>query len=244
MGTAHADAYRGVQQRVAELLTDDTAGVTVPATPAWAVLDVVAHLCGLGRDWLDGNLEGYGTPAWTDRHVADRRGLSAAALLAEWEETTGALAALLADPEGTGITFPVITAFGPVSAQAAPVIVVTDAVIHEHDMRGALGTPGARDSDAVELAMRSHVAVLRFIGAAAGLPDLLLSATDTGRQWRVGRGEPEATLEAPAFELFRATAGRRSLDQIEAMTWSGASASWVENIVMPAFTMPAAALIE
>ncbi len=244
MGATHADAYRGVQQRVTELLTDDTAAVVVPATPAWAVRDVVAHLCGLGRDWLDGDLAGYGTAAWTDRHVADRRGLSAADVVAEWEATTDALRPLLVNPESAGIAFPVITAFGPVSAQAAPVIVVTDACIHEHDIRAALGAPGARDSDAVDIAMRSHVAVLRFVGAAAGLPDLLLSATDTGRQWRVGRGEPEATLEAPAFELFRATSGRRSLGQIEAMTWSGASASWIENIVMPAFSMPAEALIE
>ena len=66
-------AYAGIRHRTTELLADVSdaeAGATrVPACPAWSVTDVVAHLYGVQRDILDGNLEGVATEPWADDQV-------------------------------------------------------------------------------------------------------------------------------------------------------------------------------
>lgn len=244
MGLEHAAAYNRVRGRIVELVTSGNAGTPVPACPAWSVGDVVSHLSGLARDVLEGNLEGLATPQWTARHLEERRALSLDDVKGEWEHTIAHFAGLLIDPRSADLPTMVVTVYGPVTPAVLPAIVVTDAVVHEHDIRGALGRPGARDSAAVHIAMRSHVALLRFIGAARELPDLEMVASDTDQRWRVGRGEHAATLTAPAFELFRATAGRRSAEQIAAMSWAGDSDGWVEHLVMPSYSIPGTALVE
>ncbi|MGH9185422.1 MAG: hypothetical protein ACRD0U_06370, partial [Acidimicrobiales bacterium] len=128
---------------------------------------------------------------------------------------------------------------------------VTDLTTHEHDIRTALGRPGARDSAGVAVGADFLVAVGLHAGVSGrGLPPLTVRA---GRQsWTVGTGEPPAampaaieqatneqfaaalfdpreppvgiepvgTLEAPAFELFRALTGRRSAAQIRSLGWT------------------------
>jgi hypothetical protein len=92
--------------------------------------------------------------------------------------------------------------------------------------------------------MRSHVGLLRFIGAARKLPSLLLWPTDHDTAYAVGRGDAEIVLTAPLFELFRATAGRRSLRQIRDMDWSEDPGPWLEHLVMPSYAAPDADLRE
>ena len=52
VGAEHATAYRGVRQRVTELIAPlgDVRDRPCPATPAWSVHDVLAHMVGVCDD--------------------------------------------------------------------------------------------------------------------------------------------------------------------------------------------------
>ena len=243
MTDAHAAAYRGAQGRIAEL---SRAGheVPVPATPGWSVQDLVAHLAGLAKDWVTGRLDGYASAGWTAQQVEERSDWPLDAVLAEWTGCLDPLAQILAAPEKAGLPDPLMTAFGPVAAGAWPDIVVTDIALHEHDIRAALGVPGARDSDAVLLTMRSHVAMLRFVAGAYGLPSLLLEPSNGPRTYQIGRDEPSLTLRATLYELFRATGGRRSRNQMAALDWSTDPGAWLDHLVMPSYGVPEEDLVE
>ncbi len=243
MSADHAQAYEQARLRIAELATHGPEAA-VPATPGWSVQDLVAHLTGLAADWVSGNLEAYASAGWTARQVEERSGRPLAEVLAEWESSAPRLGAILTEPGAAGLPDPLMTAFGPVASAAWPDMIVTDAAMHEHDIRGGLGEPGARTSHAVMLALRSHVGLLRFVGGAFGLPPLVLHPTDGEREYRIGREEPQLALRATAFELFRATGGRRSLAQIAAMDWSDDPGEWLNHLVMPSYTAPEDDLVE
>jgi uncharacterized protein (TIGR03083 family) len=200
-GPDHGDAYRALRERVTELMQaapaqalDDIA----PATPAWRVRDVLAHLVGVTADVLAGRLDGVATDAWTARQVAERRERSVADLLAEWE--------------GNGVAFDDAMRAAPdqITGQA-----VFDAVTHEHDLRHALGVPGARDSDAVGIAWTWIVAAR----GRGGGPALALRTEDG--EFVVGTGSPVATVAASRFELLRAQSGRRTASEVVAYEWHG-----------------------
>ncbi|MDQ3757703.1 MAG: hypothetical protein M3394_07630, partial [Actinomycetota bacterium] len=194
--------------------------------------DVVAHLAGVCADVLAGNIEGVATDPWTAAQVEARRGRSIKELVDEWSEVAPPV-------EGMAEHFP-----GRVATQW-----VLDLTTHEHDIRHALRTPGARDSDAVAMALEFMVGGLATSVAAHGLPPLEVRAD--GASWVVGgEGEtdmgavllgaeppiggdrvPEATVEASGFELFRALTGRRSVDQVRRFSWTGDAERY-----LPAFT--------
>jgi hypothetical protein len=96
---------------------------------------------------------------------------------------------------------------------------VTDLAVHAQDVRGALGVPGDRDSAGVSVSLASYAAALGLRLAINGLPPLRIRY---GAKERVaGQGDPGATWEGDRFEIVRALSGRRSRDQILAMTWTG-----------------------
>jgi uncharacterized protein (TIGR03083 family) len=197
-----ARAYRGCRERVTELVTDlDEQGArhTVPACPNWTVHDVLAHLSGGVADALAGRMEGAGTDPWTAAQVRERADHPLVAILDEWNSNAPQVE-------------PLMDAAGEVGRQA-----VADVATHEHDIRGALARPGARDSDAI------------LIGLGFGAEQLITSAAARGISMRVqamegvsfGSDEPSVTLIGDTFELFRAIHGRRSVDQIRDMKWEG-----------------------
>jgi uncharacterized protein (TIGR03083 family) len=201
----HADAYRGIRERVTALtasIDDATAEQLAPATPDWRVKDVLAHLVGVNADVVAGKIEGAGTDPWTEAQVAPRRGRSVAELLAEWDEVAPTLIEIIpAIPDGPRGQL------------------IFDAMTHEFDLRGALGQPGGRDTDAAAIGFGWAADVVTFLRDGAGAGALCLR-NEYGDHIS-GSGDVTATVAADRFELYRAMVGRRSRAQIAAFDWDG-----------------------
>jgi uncharacterized protein (TIGR03083 family) len=229
----NAAIYDETRRRIGDLVRrhPDGARLTVAACPAWSVRDVVAHLAGLAADWRNLNLADYGSDAWADAQIASRAGFDIATLLEEWDEHTEAIRPMLTDPESAGLP------------AYMPAIVITDLAAHEHDIRGALAEPGARDSEAVTVGLRSQVGGMRQHFGRLGLPTLRIDAVGV-REWMIGTEEPVATLRGTAFELFRATGGRRTMDEVRAMGWEGDREVFIPHLLQPPYGWPEAPLGE
>ena len=201
MGEVSA-AYAGCRERIADLtgrLDRGQAATVVPACPEWTVHDVVAHLTGIVDDALAGRLDGVATDPWTAAQVEARRDRTIADMLAEWD--------------ARGATFEeMLDAAGDLGRQA-----VADVVTHEHDLRAALGAPGARDSDGVRIGLGFVAAA--FVDSAAERGIGVRVRTTDGSEF--GGQDAGAVLTGEPFELLRAMTGRRSLDQLRTMHWNG-----------------------
>jgi len=198
-----AEIYAGAQERVVRMAEQcGLAGLAlrVPGTPEWTVSDVVAHLAGVTSDFLNGRLDGVATPAWTARQVDQRRGRAVAEVLAEWAADAPEMQARLA-----------------ASDQLAPVAI--DALTHEHDLRGALGRPGASDPEAVGAVLQRLGPVLGGRFNQAGLPGLRMVSGENDEIF--GSAPVGACVSASPMELFRALFGRRSAAQVRAFAWAG-----------------------
>jgi uncharacterized protein (TIGR03083 family) len=217
-------AYHGVRERVAEIVGSLDPGTDVapaPATPAWTVHDLLAHLVGVARDVVEGRLDGVTTEAWTAAQVDRRRDVPTAALLAEWDEFGAHFESeLVAIPEH-------------VAGQA-----VLDAVTHEHDLRHATGQGGARTSDATTVAFDWACATRTHLRAPA-----LRFRTDAGERVS-GAGEPVATVTASRFELLRAFTGRRTEAEVRAFGWDAPDVRPALLLLAPIFTFRSASLQE
>lgn len=109
---------------VAELagrLTDDQLTTAVPATPAWTVHGVLAHLAGTAADVTTRQTEGAPGEAWTQRQVDERREASIAELVGELRGTLPSMA-------------------GAIGASDPPAL-VWNLVVHLADVTEALGLP-------------------------------------------------------------------------------------------------------
>jgi len=209
VGTAYASTRHRISDLVADPATGDAAR-TVPCCPAWSVHDVVAHLAGVVDDVLAGRLDGVATDPWTAAQVELRRGRPLAEVVDEWNALAPQFEQFL-------------DSVGPPGAQA-----VADIVTHEHDIRQALGSPGARDSDALAIGLDFIAPGLRESARQRGIAPPGLRTPD-GRAWpEPGDG---ASVIATAFDLVRASTGRRSVAQLRALDWQGDV-----EAVLPAFT--------
>jgi uncharacterized protein (TIGR03083 family) len=247
--------YEGVRKRLVGIVTeiDDPASVPVPACPGWSVHDVVAHLAGSCADVMAMNLAGLASDDWTRAQVEARRDTPFAEVVAEWEQLGPKIAAIVDD-------FPGYTGNQSVS----------DLTVHEHDIRGAVGSPGARDSDGVNVTLDFLLTVIVHGGMCAqGLGPLEVRAGD--RSWVAGSAKagdgtfdldamrnlafsgerpsndgetPVAILTAEPFELFRAFTGRRSAAQIAGYDWSGQAERFLPMFDVTPFSTRADDLIE
>lgn len=191
------ELYRQTKDRIVELLRDagDAAWeIPVVTCPGWSVRAVVAHVVAVGEEFADGRLTGAPTDAQTAVQVARFGHHTPVDLLIAWDAAADALERMARDRE-----------------LLAP---VGDVVSHEHDIRTALGRPGARDSAAVHYACEQLFAILR-----TPVP-LRVVVEDT--EYRTGPGGGgELCLHTTRFESLRWRTGRRSRAQLAAMDWSG-----------------------
>lgn len=174
-------AYVDLRTRVVELLhslPETDADRMVPHCPKWTVRDLAAHLLGVPEDILAGRMDGVTTEAWTQSQVERHRGETLTRIASQWAATAAGIDPLLPQVPP------------PTNSQ-----LVLDAVTHEHDLRHAVGRPGARDSSAIEVAL----GFLFDMGERRG-SDIAAELEHDG---------------IDRFELVRALSGRRSAEQIE-----------------------------
>jgi uncharacterized protein (TIGR03083 family) len=203
-----ARLYQETRGRIAGLVTslDETAlSTSVGACPGWSVRDVVAHVTAVAEDWASRRLTGPPTDEQTAMHVARFNGCHIAEILAVW-----AAAAAQLDQMAE-------------SASVEPPL--GDIACHEHDIRSAIGRPGARDSGAVWFTSDRLLDSLRT--------PVPLQVIVEDEQYRSGPDdEPELTLRTTRFDALRWRTGRRSRAQLAAMEWSGDPAAVLDHLCL------------
>jgi uncharacterized protein (TIGR03083 family) len=200
--------YRETRERLTGLvagLDEADLGTPVPACPGWSVADVIGHLAAIPEDALAGRLTGPPSEEETAAQVARFRGKPMAQTLAGWTE----LAPRFEE---------VVAAF-----KVWPAVI--DVASHEQDIRGAVGQPGARDTEVIRETSGWLLARLA--------PPVRLRVTVEQAQIQVGPDDaPVLGLTTTWYEAFRWRMGRRSRDQLAALDWSGDPAPVLDHLVV------------
>lgn len=204
LSSLYLDTYARLAALVAGL--DAAALATpVPACPGWSVQDVVAHELATTEDALAGRLTGPPSEQETAAQVARFKGHDIAGMLTTWARTAPKFAEVVA-------AFKVWPA-------------VIDVASHEQDIRGALGRPGARDTQAIQLAADL---LLRSLD-----PPVPIRVSVTGASFSVGPADgAELGLATSRFDAFRWRMGRRSRAQLAALDWSGDPAPVLDHLTV------------
>jgi uncharacterized protein (TIGR03083 family) len=177
----------------------------VAACPGWSIRDVVAHLAATADDIGQGRLTGAPTDDETAAQIARFDGQPVSDVIAAWTDAAAHLNHLA---EIRGVELP-----------------VGDVTSHEHDVRAALGRPGARDSDAVRYSSDRLLKSLRT--------SVRLCVTVEDGEYRSGPDDGvEIGLRTTRFEALRWRTGRRSRAQLAAMDWSADPAPILDHLCM------------
>lgn len=207
-----AHEYKLSRTRITELIrssSPDVFRLPVPACPAWTVHDLVAHVSGIAAEIVQGNPPGSDSQAWVDAIVESRRSLTMSDLLEEWDTNGPIFEEMAAETRRLAV---------PLSY---------DNVVHEHDLRHAIGKPGARDSSGVVAAMEVGVWLMSNDLDRRGFGRVVFVAG--GREWVCGSGNVRLRLDldspnvsqTPIWELLRLTGSRRSFAQSSRYAWTG-----------------------
>lgn len=207
---SNAAIYDATKERITDLVTGKDGGTPVNACPGWSVKDVVAHLGGGLRDFVDRRFDGVESGEWGERQVRDRKDNSIDDAFAEWNSNRQLAEPLFDTPMGS--------------------VLITEVVMHEHDLRAALDRPGERDNVAVRSALTKPLQELDKRMRENAVPALRVELEHGERV--IGSGDPQGTLHASSFELLRAIGGRRSADQIKAMNWEGDPNTWISSLAL------------
>ena len=177
---------------LAESLPEAELDTPVPATPAWTVREVVAHLAGGPADVLNDRMDGAPGPEWTGRQVAERSGRSVDELLAELRGSVDAVVASVEGNDRPGL--------------------VWNAAVHHADLHEALGkgAPPPEMWQPVVAAMEPSLG--EHASALAGVPDyerfrMFFSRRSRSQTAGWGTGLDQETLDG--FAIF----GPRDDDQ-------------------------------
>ena len=188
------------------VLSEDELRVQVPATPAWSVRDVLAHVVGLVSD-LNAQrfplVDDGGGADWTQAQVDRTRGLTLRDLIAEWgNEAPKFEAGLRAFGYEFGSHF------------------LADLVVHYQDVRSALGLDPSADELTVAVSLDHYAGFISELLTANGWGKLEVVA---GHETRIlgGNGRLHAHLQTEPLELLRVMSGRRSVRQMRALDWQG-----------------------
>lgn len=215
-----AALYRETRVRLVGLvggLGPDELAAPVPACPGWSVADVVGHLAGVTEDAVAGRLAGPPDEATTAEEVARFRGRPIREVVGAWEELAPSFEEAIA------------------ASRVWPAVM--DVAAHEQDIRGALGRPGARDTEVVRAGadrllrgLRPPVPVL--VRVEDGAYRLGPGAGDDPDPGARPSGGPALELATTRFEAFRWRLGRRSRAQLAGLAWSADPAAVLDHLVV------------
>lgn len=179
---------------LARAVGEADADTVVPATPAWTVRNVVAHLTSVAHISANRLSWGEDVQATIDREVAARADHTVEEITNEWEALFVPLGQKFADrPSGA---------------------LVVDVVTHEHDVRAALGTAYHDHTAGLGEALSAMVGWVRYLGLVGEQGLLLRTPTS---QALFGGPEIGCEVELPSdWELFRLLGVRRSEEQLMA----------------------------
>ncbi len=193
-------------------LSDAEQEIVVPNCPEWTIRDVVAHVTGVNADVIDGNVAELGADEWTGHQVDSRAGMSVADICDEWEGIASRTTEFMSADPFMGVR------------------IGADLVTHIHDVLEALG----RSDDDLSVSGRNGVGIRSALSrygpffceraANAELPIVSVTVVPDAigdQGWTSGEGNAAATLSGSAFDLLRTFTGRRSVEQVLAMDWSG-----------------------
>lgn len=201
-------SYVELRDRMIALLRElpaDAAQITVPHCPEWTVQETVSHMMGVPEAIMLGDMDGVAGEEWTQRQVERHRGDSLKALADAWEAQGAQFLQILPN-----IPQPTLSQF------------VFDVTSHEHDVRHAVGQPGARDSGAVTVGLGF---IKTVIDSRDGIDIAVVNESSVS-----------------TFDLFRSLGGRRSREQIAAV---GLDVEYVEKVIGPMpYSLPATPIAE
>ncbi|WP_292976368.1 maleylpyruvate isomerase family mycothiol-dependent enzyme [Mycobacterium sp.] len=203
------EQWTQAQDRVIDLVADlDTAAANraVPACPDWTVQQLLAHMIGLDADVLAGDEPDDHNSDWTQRQVRERTDRSLSELLDEWRS----LRAPLVEWMQQNNTRP-----------------LGDIVIHEQDLRGALGRSGGQHTPA-QAAIRDMF-VQKFSDAVAQLEPIALVGDSWTWASRGGVDDAEVVVTATDFDLARSLVSRRSEKQLRDWTTRGDISPYLDS---------------
>lgn len=193
--------YHATRRRVSELvstLDDGDLAARVPACPDWTVHQLVAHLTGIPEALTSGSFPAGDLHEWLDELVAEREKVPVDELLERWAACEAGTSGIV---DGGGS------------------LMFVDVVSHEHDIRGAVGRPGARGTSevraCVQLLLDVHAPAIR----AAGLGALVVDSGEV--RWASQFARPGCTLRVDPWEAVRVLQSRRTVEEILALPHSG-----------------------
>jgi uncharacterized protein (TIGR03083 family) len=214
------DAYQRLRRELLALVDScdaDALRTPVPATPAWTVRDVLAHVVGIAADL---NAERFGdgdADAWTAAQVDERRCRSVKELSCEW------------DAEAPRFLYG-FELFGDELGGHY----VADLAQHVVDVQEALGRPVHLDAEVLEIGLGFYCDDLDVRLREHGVGLMLELETGT---WQLGVEPPKGTLRTGSAEAFRVMGGRRSVEVIRALAWDGDRDTLAP--LLPAYPPPA-----
>jgi uncharacterized protein (TIGR03083 family) len=213
-GERLAAEYRASRERMSELIEtsdEERRHLVVAACPAWTVHDLVSHVTGIAVDLSAGRAPSGDPQPWVDRQVDERRTRTTDDVVAEWAEASDAFEPMIA---GSPKAF-----WG----------LVYDLVVHEFDVRQALGNRDGRDGAAVMVAAELGLRLVKGDLRSAGLGAVLVEMA--GERIQVGSGDVELTLRTTPFECLRLLGSRRTRAELEAADFEGDRERYLEALV-------------
>lgn len=204
----HFAAYEATRERILAVALDAHDGeldVRVPSCPDWTAHDLVAHCAGIPTALAAGELPDGDLQAWLDGLVAARREVPVTTLADRWRACGEAIRPIV---EGGGG------------------LLVIDVLTHEHDLRGALGRPGDRDTPELRAGLPLFADLLASGVSAHGLAPFAIECPD-GTTARSGDGEPGWTLRVDAWEASRILGSRRTAAEVLAANAEGDAAPYL-----------------
>jgi len=199
---AASAVYLRCIERVTELASSAQVSIPIPACPGWTLHNLCSHLAGNATALATGDINPNSPQEWIDEQIARRRSHDTSMVLTELADSGTKFARRIArEPRRwAGIVY--------------------DAIAHEHDIRGALGRPGARSDAGIELSLDFELRLLARHARELKLPAIAITSGESS--WRTTAGPPAALLRLDdRWELFRVLGSRRSPMQVRSLEWSG-----------------------